>query len=396
MNRIIIFTGKGGVGKSSVAAAHALASSKSSKKTLLVSADAAHNLGDIFQIDIGSRVKKISEYLDVLELDSDAIKTEFFPKVKNTMLDLMGKNGLAVTNLNENFSLPGFENLFSLLKIKEIYDTKLYENIFIDCAPTGETLALLKLPELLAWYMEKFFPIGKKIIRILSPISKLAYKVVLPSTETMDTIENIHKKLLELQELLKNNEICSVRLVCIPEKMIVEETKRNFMYLNLYKYQVDAVFINRVITDEINNPFMQNWKNIQSKYIQELEEVFFDIPIVKIPWYPKEIIGESALETLCDNIEKLSELFSVKKVIQNEEYLAYEKGYILKLQLPFVKQEDLNISRHEMDLNIKINNVKRCIPLPNILRKSHIIDTKLENDILHIYFQLKNKKEETL
>ena len=116
MNRIIIFTGKGGVGKSSVAAAHALASSKSSKKTLLVSADAAHNLGDIFQIDIGSRVKKISEYLDVLELDSDAIKTEFFPKVKNTMIDLMGKNGLGITNLNENFSLPGFENLFSLLK----------------------------------------------------------------------------------------------------------------------------------------------------------------------------------------------------------------------------------------------------------------------------------------
>ena len=120
MTRIIIFTGKGGVGKSSVAAAHALSSAKSGKKTLLVSADTAHNLGDIFKIQIGSKVTKISENLDALELDSDVVKRKIFPEVKNTMLDLMGKNGIGITNLNENFSLPGFENLFSLLKINMI------------------------------------------------------------------------------------------------------------------------------------------------------------------------------------------------------------------------------------------------------------------------------------
>ena len=394
MARIIIFTGKGGVGKSSVAAAHALSSAKMGKKTLLVSADTAHNLGDIFKIQIGSKITKISENLDALELDSDVVKREIFPEVKNTMLNLMGKNGIGITNLNENFSLPGFENLFSLLKIKEIYEGNQYEHILVDCAPTGETLGLLKLPELLAWYMEKFFPIGKKIIRVLSPISKLAYKVVLPSAKTMDTIEFIHKKLLELQELLKNNEICSIRLVCIPEKMIVEETKRNFMYLNLYKYEVDAVFINRIITDEVENSFMQKWKKIQSKYIKELEEVFFDIPVVKIPWYPKEIIGEKGLELLCNTIENLPDLFSVKKVTQNEEYFPCEDGYLLKIQLPFVKEEELKVYRHEMDINIKINNVNRCIPLPNVLRKSHIVDTKLENGNLYVHFQVEKKKEE--
>ena len=394
MARIIIFTGKGGVGKSSVAAAHALSSAKMGKKTLLVSADTAHNLGDIFKIQIGSKITKISENLDALELDSDVVKREIFPEVKNTMLNLMGKNGIGITNLNENFSLPGFENLFSLLKIKEIYETNQYEHILVDCAPTGETLALLKLPELLVWYMEKFFPIGKKIVRVLSPISKLAYKVVLPSAKTMDTIELIHKKLLELQELLKNNEICSVRLVCIPEKMIVEETKRNFMYLNLYRYQVDTVFINRIITDEIENPFMQKWKKIQSKYIKELEEVFFDIPVVKIPWYPKEIVGESGVELLCNTIENLPDLFSVKRITQNEEYFPCEDGYLLKIQLPFVKGEELKVYHHEMDINIKINNVNRCIPLPNVLRKSYIVDRKLENGNLYIHFQVEKKKEE--
>ena len=394
MARIIIFTGKGGVGKSSVAAAHALSSAKKGKKTLLVSADTAHNLGDIFKVQIGSKITNILENLDALELDSDVVKREIFPDVKNTMLNLMGKSGISVTNINENFSLPGFENLFSLLKIKEIYETNQYEHIIVDCAPTGETLALLKLPELLAWYMENFFPVGKKIVRVLSPVSKLAYKVTLPSAKTMDTIELIHQNLVDLQELLKNNEVCSVRLVCIPEKMIVEETKRNFMYLNLYKYQVDAVFINRIITDEIENSFMQNWKKIQSKYIKELEEVFFNVPVVKVPWYQKEIIGKSSLELVCNAIENLPDLFSVKKFTQNEEYLPCEEGYILKIQLPFIKEEELKVHRNEMDINIKINNVNRCIPLPNILRKSQIIDTKLENGSLYVHFQVEKNKEE--
>lgn len=394
MSRIIIFTGKGGVGKSSVAASHALSSSKKGKKTLLVSADTAHNLGYIFNIHIGSKITTISQNLDALELDSDAVKREMFPDVKNTMLNLMGKNGISVANLNENFTLPGFENLFSLLKIKEIYETNQYDHIFVDCAPTGETLALLKLPELLAWYMEKFFPVGKKIVRVLSPVSKLAYKVTLPSAKTMDTIELIHLSLMELQELLKNSDICSVRLVCIPEKMIVEETKRNFMYLNLYKYQVDAVFINRIITDEIQNPFMQKWKNIQSKYIKELEEVFFDTPIVKIPWHQKEIVGEKGLELICNTIETLPDLFCVKKVAQNEEYIPCDDGYILKIKLPFIEEDSIKVNHNEMDINIKINNVNRCIPLPNILRKSQIVDTKLENDNLCIHFQVDNKKEE--
>jgi hypothetical protein len=394
MYRIIIFTGKGGVGKSSVAAAHAISSAKSGKKTLLVSADTAHNLGDIFKLQIGSKITNILQNLDALELDSDLIKCEMFPDVKNTMLNLMGTSGLSLNNINENFSLPGFENLFSLLKIKELYESKKYERIIVDCAPTGETLALLKLPELLAWYMEKFFPVGKKIVRVLSPVSKLAYKVTLPSAKTMDSIELIHQNLLELQELLKNNEICSVRLVCIPEKMIVEETKRNYMYLNLYKFQLDAVFINRIISDEVDNPFMQNWKKIQSKYIKELEEVFYDTPIAKIPWYPKEIVGESALDLLCKSIESIPDLFSVKKVTQNEEYIPCEDGYMLKIQLPFINEDELKVNHNALDINIKINNMNRCIPLPHILRKSHIVGTKLENGSLYIHFQVEKNKEE--
>lgn len=400
MGRIIIFTGKGGVGKSSVAAAHALLSAKENRKTLLVSADMAHNLGDIFQTTIGHKITKISENLDALELNPNILRHEMFPKIKDTFLNLAGSYGLGLNNINDNFSVPCFSNLLSLLKIKELYDSKKYERIFIDCAPTGETIALLKIPELLAWYMEKFFPVGKVMVRMLSPISKIKYGVTLPDRESMNTVEKIHKKLLELQELLKNKEICSTRLVCIPEKMIVEETKRNYMYLNLYKYQTDTVFINRVLdnsnSNTENNDFINHWKTIQSKYIKELEEVFVNVPIVKIPWFSKEILGLSAVETLCETIKNSSDnLFDIKTNFEHEEYISCEDGYILNLYLPQAKKENMEIYFHDTDINIKLNNFNRCIPLPNVLKGSRIVETKLENEILSIHFQTLKETKDT-
>ena len=139
---------------------------------------------------------------------------------------------------------------------------------------------------------------------------------------------------------------------------------------------------------------MQNWKKIQSKYIKELEEVFYDTPIAKIPWYPKEIVGESALDLLCKSIESIPDLFSVKKTTQNEEYISCEDGYVLKIKLPFINEDELKVHHNALDINIKINNVNRCIPLPNILRKSHIVDSKLENGSLYIHFQVEKNKEE--
>lgn len=392
MQKIIIFTGKGGVGKTSIAAAHALLSAKEKQKTLLVSVDMAHNLGDIFQIKAESKTAKISEYLDIMELNPNILIHEMFPKIKNTILDLGGSYGLALSSINDNFSIPGFGNLFSLLKIKDLYDSQKYNYIFVDCAPTGETLSLLKLPELLSWYMEKFFPVGKTMIRILSPISKIKYGVTLPDRETVNTIEKIHQKLLDLQALLKNKEICTTRLVCTPEKMIVEETKRNFMYLNLYGYQTDKIFINRVLNKNIENPFMEEWKKIQSKYIEELEKVFINIPIIKIPWYPKEILGISAVEKLCETIKNSSEnILDIKTNYRHEEYIKCEDGYILNIFLPEAKEENIEIYLHNTDINIKLNNFNRCIPLPNILQGCRIVKKELKDNILSIRFRLSEK-----
>ncbi len=389
MGRIIIFTGKGGVGKSSVAAAHAVRSASEGVKTLLVSADMAHNLGDIFQVNVGGKGIDVSENLSLLELDPEMLMREEFPEANKAIAELYSSAGFALSGADEGFMIPGFENLFSLLKIGQIYNSGRYERIFVDCAPTGETLSLLKLPELLAWYMEKFFPVGKFITRVMAPISKARFRVKLPERKAMDQIEEMHAKLLELQELLKNDEICTLRLVCTPEKMVVEETKRNYMYLNLFSYRADGLFINRILPEEADNAFLQNWRNIQKGYIEELERVFNTMPITKIPWYPVEVRGEDAVQKLAEDILAEEDIFDVRVHTENETYEEIEGGYCLVLGIPGAPEGSLHVTSHRTDVDIRLNNFVRCIPLPNVLADAEMTGTEYRDGILRIKYKLR-------
>ena len=240
MKRIYIFTGKGGVGKSSIAAAHALKSAEEGKATLLVSTDMAHNLGDIFELGLGKEVKNVRQNLDLYEIDPEYVMENDFTAVTSYLASLFSE--IDVDGMQGIGMIPGMEELFSLLKIADIYRREDYERIIVDCAPTGETLSLLKFPELLSWYMEKFFPIGKVAVRLLAPVSKAAFQVEMPNKTAMNEIERMFLKLVELQELLKDRAVTSVRIVTTPEKMVLEETKRSYMYLNLYNFNVDGIY----------------------------------------------------------------------------------------------------------------------------------------------------------
>ena len=380
MGRIIIFTGKGGVGKTSVAAAHAIASADEGKKTLLASADMAHNLGDIFETEVGRHIKKVRENLFLLELDPDMLMKEEFPNVNKAITSLMGSSGAALGKDGNNFVIPGFENLFSLMKIKDIYESGEYDRIIVDCAPTGETLSLLKLPELLTWYMEKFFPVGKVMVRVLAPVSKVKYKVTLPTHQAMNEIEEMHGQM-----------VCSVRLVCVPEKMVVEETKRNYMYLSLYDYQVDGVFINRILPEDTGSEFMNRWRDIQKKYMDELERVFVDVPVTKIPWYSKEVRGKEAIERLAGDVLKTPNLFKINVQREKETYDVIDGGYCLSIRLPGAEADKVNVTVHDMDVDIKVNNYNRCIPLPNTLRGARVTDVYFQEDTLQICLKVEER-----
>lgn len=386
MSRILIFTGKGGVGKTTVAAAHARKSEKERKKTILVSTDMAHNLSDLLERSFGKEVTAMSEYLDVLEIDPNYIMENDFQNIMKAFQNMIFPSGKETISQEDIPMIAGMEELFSLLKILDIYESGIYERIIVDCAPTGETLSLLKFPELMTWYMEKFFPIGKVAMRVLSPISKKAFKMELPNRTAMSDIEKMFMKLIKLQELLKDRTVTSVRLVTIPEKMVVEETKRNYMYMNLYNYNVDGIFINRILPADINNPFFAEWLEIQKKYIEELKDVFAEIPICSIKWYDTDLCGTEALDKICEEVLTQPDLFEVLDNRKGETYEIVENGYMLSFFLPCMKKEELELHQSGTDVIIKIGNFKRNIPIPNTLRNYSIASAKFEEQLLKIQF----------
>lgn len=386
MKRIYIFTGKGGVGKSSVATAHAIKSAGEGKATLLVSTDMAHNLGDIFGRKLGKTVEKnVLPNLDVYEIDPEYVMQNDFPAVMEYLGKLFAEFG--EPGLQNVGMLPGMEELFSLLKIADIYKKENYDCIMVDCAPTGETLSLLKFPELLSWYMEKFFPIGKVGVRVLAPISKAAFKVEMPNKYAMNDIEKMYLKLVQLQELLKDREITSVRIVALPEKMVVEETKRNYMYLNLYNFNVDGVYINRILPTELGNVFFSRWLVLQKKYITQLKECFGALPVYEIPWYQEELKGEAAVRRIVEDVLDGEEIFAARHITERESFRQTEEGYELEVFLPCARKEEIDLYQAATDIVIKTGNFKRNIPLPNLLRSYSVAGARFQEDRLCIRFE---------
>ncbi len=390
MSRIYIFTGKGGVGKSSVAAAHAIKSAGEGKRTLLVSTDMAHNLGDIFEVSLGKEPVTVEENLDLYEIDPDYVMEQDFSEITACLAKLLSSEA----DGEELGMLPGMDELFSLLKIADLYREGRYDRIFVDCAPTGETLSLLKFPELMSWYMEKFFPIGKVAVRLLSPVSKHFFQVELPNRTAMNDIERLYLKLAELQELLKNREVTSVRLVTMPEKMVVEETKRNYMYMNLYNFNVDGLYINRILPADLNNDFFEEWIPIQKRYLGQLEECFQALPIVRIPWYDEELKGRKAVNRICTDALAGSAVFESRPVTGREVFEQNASGYLLTVDLPYVKKEELDLYQANTDVVIRVGNFKRNIPLPNVLRSYGITSAKLADGKLRIQFEKEGTEDE--
>lgn len=313
---------------------------------------------------------------------------KYYGNISDAFKNMISFKGKEDAEIYEDIVVfPGIEELFSLLKIKELYDKNIYDLIIVDCAPTGETLSLLKFPELFSWYMEKLFPVGKVAMKVLRPISKVAFKIDMPNEAAMSDIEKLYVKLFELQSLLKDRKICSIRLVTIPEKMVVEESKRSYMYLNLYNFNVDGVYINRLIPEEIENNFFNEWKEIQSKYLEELNSSFSNIPIYKVKWYEEDINGVEALDRIVSDSLKEENIFDILETTLNEVFEKTENGYKLEVYVPFTDKKDFDLFESGSDVIIKIGNFKRNIPIPNSIRKYSIASAKLNSEKLSIYFE---------
>ena len=243
--------------------------------------------------------------------------------------------------------------------------------------------------------MEKLFPIGKVGIRMLSPVSKTLFKVEMPNKTAVSEVEKLYVKLMELQELLKDREITSVRIVTTPEKMVIEETKRNYMYLNLYNFNVDGLYINRILPQNVNNPFFDRWLMIQREYVDYLRQNFAALPVYEIPWYDEELKGVANVCRIVRDVLDEKNVFETRILTERETFAQTENGYELKVFLPNAEKEKIDLYQAATDIVIKTGNFKRNIPLPNILRKYVVTGAKFEGNYLRVQFEKEADGEES-
>ncbi|RNB67680.1 ArsA family ATPase [Brevibacillus panacihumi] len=391
--RIIIYTGKGGVGKTSIAAATAVKMAKQGKRTLILSTDAAHSLADSLDMRIGPEPVSNSENLWGQEVNSLRETEKNWGIVQGWLTALLDKAQLTDIATEEMLVFPGMEELFSLLQIKEHTQSGKYDVVVVDCAPTGETLRLLSYPNVLNWWLEKMFPNERRLIKLVRPVAKFINNVDLPSDDVLDSVEQLARSLEELQRIVLDPEMTSVRLVLNPEKMVLAEAKRSFTYLNLFGFNTDAVIVNRVLPNEAGEGFFAYWRDIQKKYEEEIIMNFQPLPILKAPMMPKEVIGLPVLEELADIVFKDQNPSTILYRGRTEKIREEDGGMVLELSIPFVEKSDLDLTQTGDELTVNAGAYKRKVILPRPLIGRQVTGAKFSEDRLLIRFGERNLAE---
>jgi arsenite-transporting ATPase len=384
--RIILYTGKGGVGKTSIAASTAVNSAKNGLKTLVVSTDAAHSLGDSLDIKLSPEPVLIKENLWAQEIDSIHEVEKGWGKVQEYITALFTSKTIKNITTEELTVFPGMEELLSLLRILGYYKDKTFDVIIIDCAPTGETLALLSFPDMLRWWMDKLFPFKRKALKVVRPIVEPLFGVPLPSDNVMGEIENMYNQLDEMRKILSDREVTSIRIVVNPEKMVIKEAQRSFTYLNIYDFNVDSIIVNRVIPDSVNDDYFKIWKDTQTKYKETIIQSFSPVPIFYAPLFEREVVGLEMLERMSTEIFKGHDPVSINYNTRTQQVDKEGEEYVLSIYMPFTDKKDLNLNQKGDELIIKVGNTKRNITLPRTLLNFNIVSAKFEDDILKIRF----------
>jgi len=360
--RIILFTGKGGVGKTTIAAATAMKIAKSGKKTLIISTDPAHSLADAIDKKIGPEPTLISENLYGQELDVYYSMQKYWKNLRELMQTVFRWQGVERVLAEEMSAIPGMEEGSAFMWIEKYYAEKEFDVIIIDSAPTGETLTLLTLPQVTQWWVTKAFPLQKLAIKVLG--KGIRKTTGIPLDKGYEELQLLFDKLENVHKVFSDPEICSIRIVTNPEKMVINESKRAYTYLQLYGYNVDSVIINRILPQSEESGFFKSYINSQSKYIQEIEESFSPVPILKAGHIGEEVFGLELLDRIANQLysdKEASEVFfNDKTMIVNE----LKNGYQIKLKLSFMDTGSYKINKFGDELVIEIANRRHNVLLP--------------------------------
>jgi arsenite/tail-anchored protein-transporting ATPase len=396
--RILLYTGKGGVGKTSTSAATALRCAELGYRTAVVSTDPAHSLGDSFDCHIGNEVTELAPNLWGQEIDLLNQMDKYWGTVQGYLNAIFAWRGMDDLVAEEASVLPGMEELASLMQITHLADSGNYDVIIIDAAPTGSTLQLLSFPDMARWYIEKIFPFQRKTMQIARPLMRRMSDMPMPDEDLFDSIEELVGYLARMNELLSNPEVSSIRVVLNPEKMVVKEAERAYTYLNLYGYPVDAVVCNRVFPKELIDSYFDIWKSAQSENLELVRESFYPLPIFEVPFFPQEVTGMEMLKRMGQTLfgeagERGGEGDPTRRFYNGkpQEIFRQDGHYVLSIPLPLVEREQVHIHRSVFDeLVVRIGNWKRHISLPLGLAKLEIGGAKYVEDRLNILFTVED------
>jgi len=382
--RVIIYTGKGGVGKTSMAAATACKIAKNGKKVLVMSTDQAHSLGDSFDCRIEKEATRLTENLYAMEVDTVYESEKSWGNLKDYFKQLLTMKGGSGIEVEELLVFPGLEELFSMFKILEVYESGEYDTIIVDCAPTGETLALLKYPERLSGMIKKVLPVKRAGVKSVGPIVERAMKIPMPKDNVFDDIEYLMDKMQRLQDLMLNKEVVSLRVVTTPEKIVISEAKRNFTCLYLYHYNVDAIIVNHVYPAKAMEGYFNKWIKLQEDALQEIKESFSEVPRFYVELQQQELRTLEVLQKVGDSV--FEEINPDDVLFQKEIYSIDNEEKCLKIYLPFADKEELRLEQDKNELVVGVRNESRKFPIPIEFAEKEIVGAKFEEGYLVIKF----------
>ncbi len=383
--RVIIYTGKGGVGKTSMACASACKIAESGKKVLVMSTDPAHSLGDSFGVKIGREETKLSDNLYAMEIDTVYESEKSWGSIKDYIKNLLTAKGSGGgIEVEELLVFPGLEELFSMFKILEVVESGEFDTVIVDCAPTGETLALLKYPERLSGLIRKVLPMERTLVKTGGKLIEGIMKVPMPEDNVFDDIEYLMDKMERLQKLMLDKSVVSLRVVTTPEKIVISEAKRNFTCLCLYHYNVDAVIVNHIYPERAMEGYFSKWQKLQEDALNEIKESFSEVPRFYVELQDGEI---RTMEVLKDVGDKIFGDFDPSAVLfEKEIYSVDTENSALRIYLPFADKEELRLEQDKNELILGVKNESRKFPVPREFAGLDIASAKFTDGYLNIKF----------
>ena len=384
--RILLFTGKGGVGKTTVAAATAVRAAEAGLRTIVLSTDPAHSLADALDVPLGDQVSLVGDRLWGQQLNARVRFEEAWTDVRRYLVDILDWAGADAIEAEELAVVPGLDEVFALADIKEFATSGDYDIVVVDCAPTAETIRLLSLPDVLGWYMERIFETQRRLTKLARPIVQRMSGVPVAGDAVFGAIRRFYDRLDGVRDLLMDGDITSARLVVNPERLVVAEARRTFTYLSLFGYHVDAVVANRILPPELDHPWLAQWKASQSLHLDTIIDAFAPIPMLTAELASEEVVGRDALSLFAKSL--YGDVHVAARLSDAEPFRVEADGDVLNLavHLPFTERGEVQLGRTDDELVLTVGPHRRTIVLPDSLVRRSVGGARFVEDNLVVEF----------